>query len=452
MCEKVAKKCHFLQYPPMKKLTSIIPLILGLAFSYAISASSFVQIKSGKFTRNDRPYYFMGTNFWQGMNLGAPGKLGNRQQLMRELDKMKSVGITQLRVLALSEGPDSEPYRVIPAVQVKPGVMNEEVLKGLDFLLVEMQKRDMTAVVVLSNFWPWSGGMAQWVSWSEGSSIPYPPPHPGGNWGTFQDYSSRFYTIPKAVKAQQDSVKKIITRINTVSGKAYTDDPTIMAWELANEPRGGKYRKEFLAWISSSAKLIKSLDKNHLVTVGSEGETPDPKNAGNDFVEDHSIAEIDYATIHIWVENWGMYNPREAGTTLPSAKEMMKSYVEDHVRKSKLLKKPVILEEFGMARNNRSMDPGSKTSHRDEYYESVFDQTFHYMKMKGIISGVNFWAWSGEARPEKPYGGLWRAGDDLLGDPPHEEQGWYGVYNTDSSTLKLIKKYADLFSQQAKKD
>ena len=78
-----------------------------------------------------------------------------------------------------------------------------------------------------------------------------------------------------------------------------------MSWELANEPRGGKFRKEFLAWIRGSAKLIKSLDQNHLITIGSEGETLNPKDAGNDFIEDHAIAEIDYATIHIWVENWG---------------------------------------------------------------------------------------------------------------------------------------------------
>ena len=418
---------------------------IGTAF-----ASPFVQIKSGSFERNNSPYFFMGANFWQGMNLGAPG-LGRRNQLVSELDQMKNLGIKQLRILALSEGPDSAPYRIIPAVQNTPGIMNEDLLKGLDFLLVEMKKRDMTAVVCLANFWPWSGGFAQWVSWADASSIPYPPPHPGGDWGTFQDYSARFYTLPQAVKGQQESVKKIITRINSLSKIPYSEDPTIMAWELANEPRGAKNRKDFLAWISSSAKLIKSLDKNHLVTIGSEGETLNPRDAGNNFVEDHAIAEIDYATIHIWVENWGVYDPRKSNLSLPMAVDTMKNYIEDHVKKSKIFKKPVVIEEFGIARDQRSMDPKSSTADRDHYYEAVFNETFRFMNMKGLVPGVNFWAWSGDARPSKPYGSLWKKSDDLLGDPPHEEQGWYGVYGTDTSTLNLIRSYAKKFEIQAKR-
>ena len=432
-----------------KQIIRLIMVLCATAIGTVI-ASPFVQIKSGSFERNNSSYYFMGTNFWQGMNLGAPG-LGRRNQLVIELDRMKNLGIKQLRILALSEGPDSAPYRIIPAVQNTPGIMNEDLLKGLDFLLVEMKKRDMTAVVCLANFWPWSGGFAQWVSWADASTIPYPPPHPGGDWGTFQDYSARFYSLPQAVKGQQESVKKIITRINSLSKIPYNEDPTIMAWELANEPRGGKNRKDFLAWISSSAKLIKSLDKNHLVTIGSEGETLNPRDAGNNFVEDHAIAEIDYATIHIWVENWGVYDPKKSNISLPMAVDTMRNYIEDHVKKSKTFKKPVVIEEFGIARDQRSMDPKSSTADRDHYYQAVFNETFRFMNMKGLVPGVNFWAWSGDARPSKPYGSLWKKSDDLLGDPPHEEQGWYGVYGSDTSTLNLIKNYAKKFEIQAKR-
>jgi mannan endo-1,4-beta-mannosidase len=64
------------------------------------------------------------------------------------------------------------------------------------------------------------------------------------------------------------------------------------------------------------------------------------------------------------------------------------------------------------------------------------------MRQNSIIQGVNFWAWSGESRP-RINGGLWKEGDPLLGDPPHEEQGWYGVYDTDVSTINIIKSYSD---------
>jgi mannan endo-1,4-beta-mannosidase len=426
----------------MKKIT----LILTLLFSTSLLAKDFVKVIDGKLYHQGQPYFFMGTNFWQGMNLA----IKNPDQLKRELNQLESLGVKQLRIMALSEGPDSEPYRVTPAVITRPTQLREDLLIGLDLLLVEMKKRQMTAVVCLSNFWPWSGGFAQWVSWFEKSSIPYPPPHPNGNWSVFQEYSSRFYTIPQAVKAQQEMVKKIITRTNSLSGIAYTDDPTIMSWELANEPRGGRYRKEFQDWIKSSAKLIKSLDKNHLLTVGSEGETMNPLDAGNDFLADHALSEIDYTTIHVWVENWGVYDPKNALATMPAAFALLADYIKTHAEKTKQLKKPMILEEFGIARDLRSMSPLSTTLNRDQYYQEAFLQTLNYMKNNGIVSGVNFWAWSGEARPKLP-GGLWRSGDDLLGDPPHEEQGWYGVYNTDKSTLKLIQEYAQKFELLKKK-
>jgi mannan endo-1,4-beta-mannosidase len=275
------------------------------------------------------------------------------------------------------------------------------------------------------------------VSWTEGSSIPYPPPHPGGSWSVFQDYSSKFYTLPKAISAQQESVKKIVSRINTITNQAYVNDSTILSWELANEPRGGAHRKEFLEWVASSANLIKSIDRNHLVTIGSEGDTLTPEVAGNDFIEDHSIAGIDYATIHVWVENWGVYAPNDL-LTFQTAFNTMNNYLKVHVAKSSVFKKPVVLEEFGMARDLRSMNPASSTLLRDLYYDFTFNEVVTLMKQNGLITGVNFWAWSGESRPSMP-GGIWKTGDALLGDPPHEEQGWYGVYSSDASTLDVVK-------------
>lgn len=59
----------------------------------------------------------------------------------------------------------------------------------------------------------------------------------------------------------------------------------------------------------------------------------------------------------------------------------------------------------------------------------------------GMVKGINFWTYSGEDRPVNP-GNYWKEGNPLLGDPPHELQGWYGVYTSDSSTLELIENYS----------
>ena len=120
----------------------------------------FINVNGKQFIRDGKPYYFLGTNFWYGMNLGSSGQGGDRDRLLRELDHLKKIGVKNLRVMGASEGPDTEPWRMRPALQVAPGEYNEEVLDGLDFLLAEMGKRDMVAIMCMNNFWPWSGGMA----------------------------------------------------------------------------------------------------------------------------------------------------------------------------------------------------------------------------------------------------------------------------------------------------
>lgn len=419
---------------------SWICLMVALFSSHPAFAgpSSIVKIQNGLFERNGKPYVFVGTNFWQGMNLGSKGTGGDRPRLIRELDRLQNAGIKNLRIVALTEGPDTSPYRVTPSNQPSPGQFDESLLEGLDFLLVEMGKRDLTAVMCLGNFWTWSGGFAQYVSWAEGSSIPYPPPHPGGSWSGFQEYSSRFYTLPKARALHAEAVKRIVSRVNTVSGIPYAKDPTILSWQLANEPRGGRYRTAFLDWMGSTAGLIKQLDPLHLVTTGSEGDTLNPVDAGNDFVQDHSVKGIDYATLHVWVENWGVYDPKQP-VTLTKSMALMSQMIQSHTERAARMKKPLVLEEFGLARDQRSMDPRSPTLSRDRYFAHTFAEVTRIRHLTGYLTGVAFWAWSGESRPTVP-GGLWKHGQPLLGDPPHEEQGWYGVYDTDQSTLSVIKK------------
>jgi mannan endo-1,4-beta-mannosidase len=37
---------------------------------------------------------------------------------------------------------------------------------------------------------------------------------------------------------------------------------------------------------------------------------------------------------------------------------------------------------------------------------------------------------------------MWKLGDNFIGDPPHEPQGWYSIFDTDSSTIRIIREYA----------
>jgi mannan endo-1,4-beta-mannosidase len=107
----------------------------------------FVQVNGTRFTRNGLPYYIVGANYWQGMNLASDDSWGgNRTRLESELTELKNIGINNLRIMASSEGPDDQPFRMRPSLMPSPGVYNEHILAGLDFLLDAMGRHSMTAV------------------------------------------------------------------------------------------------------------------------------------------------------------------------------------------------------------------------------------------------------------------------------------------------------------------
>lgn len=395
--------------------------------------SNFIQVKGQQFIQSNTPYQFIGANFWIGMHLGA----FDRPRLVRELDLMSSIGLNNLRVMAAFEGPDDAPWRALPTVQPEPGLWREELLRGLDFLLDEMGKRNMTAVICLNNFWPWSGGMAQYVAWQTGKTIPYPPPADGGSWTRYSLFAAQFYRNEAAMVAYEDFIRMLLRRINHRNKRPYKDDPVIMAWQLANEPRGMLRPKTYRAWIERSARLIKSLDANHLISLGSEGDTASGKLAGTNPLKDHADDLIDYVTCHIWPQNWSWYDPEKGIRSYEKGEKKALAYLDKHMKYAEKLNKPLVLEEFGLARDGGSHDAGSSTELRNRFYQKM-------LSLVGVVplAGANIWAWGGEGRPKSP-GDLWQQGDTLIGDPPHERQGWYSVYEGDEGTLEVLRKLGD---------
>ena len=156
---------------------------------------------------------------------------------------------------------------------------------------------------------------------------------------------------------------------------------------------------------------------------------------------DNDDLNVDYITMHIWAQNWSWFEPSQGQDKYQEAIEKVDAYWEDHVAAGKKLNKPVVLEEFGIARDNSSFDPAESTVWRDRFFEHLFDKVTTSILKGDVVKGLNFWSYSGTVKPPRP-GEYWQDGDDFTGDPPHELQGWYGVYDTDASTLELIKKYS----------
>ncbi|HVJ02900.1 MAG TPA: beta-galactosidase, partial [Sphingomonas sp.] len=280
-------------------------LVSGFALPSALSAAPagpFVRRSGIGFTLGGAPYRFVGANIWYGAYLGASADYGDRERLKRELDTLAAMGVTNLRILASAEeGPLKNSVK--PGFRQQRSVWNAALLDGLDYCLAEMAKRQMKAVLYLTNFWEWSGGMATYLYYATGKYVDMnDPAHP---WPAFPNATAQFYANRQAVGLYHDWVRALVARTNAITGTRYADDPTIMAWQLANEPRpagsaetAAPLLPAFHAWVQGTAKLIKTLDRNHLVCTGSEGLKGTVESA-DIYLKEHDFPEIDYCTAHI---------------------------------------------------------------------------------------------------------------------------------------------------------
>lgn len=426
-------------------MKQILFLLTMMMVSCNSADNGFVSVDNGQFFLHGKPYNYVGTNFWYGAILGSRGEGGDRERLIRELDLLQEYGISNLRILVGGDGPNGIPSRIEPTLQKTPGEYDDAILDGLDFLLSEMGKRNMKAVLYLNNSWEWSGGYSQYLEWAGAGKAPIPAID---GWATFSEYVSRYAQNSEAQKLFTAHVRNIVTRTNRYSGIRYTEDPAIMSWQIGNEPRafGDTNKEAFCKWMSQIAALIKELDRNHLVSTGCEGKAGCEGDL--ELVEQlHADPNIDYMTIHIWPLNWGWVSSDALdGERLEKSIINTRSYIDEHLDIGERIGKPVVLEEFGFPRDSFSFAPGSPTSCRDTYYEAIFSYIQENRENRGLFAGCNFWGWGGFAQPEADHL-FWQPGDDYTGDPAQEQQGLNSVFSSDRSTLEIIARYAKSFTE-----
>jgi mannan endo-1,4-beta-mannosidase len=410
-----------------------------------------VSVQAGHFSVGGEPQRFVGANLWYAAYLGADAPFGDRERLKRELDRLRAVGVTNLRILAASE---QSPLRsaVQPAFHNAHDHWDPALLKGLDFTLAEMNKRGQRAVLYLTNFWEWSGGMATYLGWNNGGHY-VDVQEADGAWVAFADSSSTFYGAEAAVAQYHKTLCSLVLRENSITGQRYADDPIILSWQLANEPRPGaspdvveRHMEGYCAWIRASAALIKSLDPHHLVSTGSEG-LVGSGGCMDHYERAHAVPDVDYLTVHIWPQNWGWATPLDLEGTFAEAASRAQDYLQQHIASAVRLGRPLVIEEFGFPRDLALFARSATTRLRDDFYRIIYDAVLESARTGGPLAGSNFWAFGGQgAARHADY--RMRPGDsDYMGDPPHEPQGWYSVFDTDHSTLQLVSDHARALSR-----
>ena len=164
----------------------------------------------------------------------------------------------------------------------------------------------------------------------------------------------------------------LLNRTNTYSGVQYKNDPTIMAWELANEPRclsAGVYGRSpdcttqtLTTWADEMSRFIKSIDNKQwsrgrrrlLLHPGCADWT---ENCGEGVVHWlwRRLAKIDIMSLHLYPDSWG--KDAAWGT----------QWILRHIADGKRINRPVVLGEYGI------LDKATRNVVYKEWTDAVLD-------------------------------------------------------------------------------
>lgn len=295
-------------------------------------SDSFVQRNQDKLTLEGRDFYFSGTNQYY-LFYKSP------KMVDAVLEDAQKLGVTVMRTWAFCDGQ----WQDGTSLQPNPRQYYEEGFRKLDYVIYKAKQLGIRVILPLVNNWDDFGGMNRYVRWSR----------------TAREHDD-FYSDEETRALFRDYINYLLWRTNSYTGIRYKDEPAIFAWELANEPRVRPQRADaFYAWVDEMASYIKSIDGNHLVSTGSEGDE------GSDFIKTHSSPSVDISSFHLYPETWGMDLPRSI------------SYLQSHILRShQILKKPVYAGEFGLR----------DRSQRDSVYQRWY-QEFDRLSTDGAM----FW-------------------------------------------------------------
>lgn len=303
----------------MSRIALGLALLAGTTVP-ALSAppADFVRTDGDRFLLAGQPFHHLGADCYYLMTVAAdPARRPRVDAVLREA---AAQGLSSIRTWAFNDGNGPD------ALQTAPGVYEERVFGGLDYVIQECDSLGLRVVLPLVNNWVDYGGMDQYVAWS-----PTATRH------------DDFYTDPDCRRWYRDFAAAVLAR--------YAGNPTILAWELANEPRcaSDPSGDTLQGWIEEMSAYLKSLDPDHLVATGSEGFLAGTSGSwwldgseGVDYLRNQTPAAVDFAVGHSWPDAWGL--------TDDQALDLLGRQLDGALA----LGKPFVIEEFGKPRDGVS--------------------------------------------------------------------------------------------------
>ena len=316
-------------------------LALGLSASATAAPSPFVKSAGTHLTLKGKPYRFTGLNIYNANSGGECWyRMSSGPASGRSLDAI---------------GPGKEAFRTwfFQSLATTDGKRD---WSAFDHTLAVARAHHVKVIATLTN---------QWGDCEDGA-------YKAGGWYT-RGYR---HLDPAGTVSYRAWVRSVVTR--------YRNDPTILAWQLVNEAevKPSRDAPECSANAASSLKsfaadvsgLIKSIDPNHLVSLGTMGGGQCGAQS-TEYQDVHAVPSIDLCEYHDYQPNAPMPGDQWNG-------------LQVRLDQCNALSKPLFVGETGIIPN----DVGGTLQARATAIRAKLDAQFS----AGIVGDLE-WAWNAHA-------------------------------------------------------
>ncbi len=227
----------------LKSVTSTTSSGATRSYTTGLDTSSFVTRAGSQLLLDGSQFRFDGANiYWLGLDDGAQ-TYPTPYRIDDAMDEAVEMGATVVRShsLGVSTG-------CALCVEPSPGNFNSTALQHIDYAIMAAHEHGLRLIIPLTdNYHYYHGGKHNFTDWRGISD------------------ENQFYTNAQVISDFEQYIDVLLNHVNSYTGIAYKNDPTIMAWETGNELLSPS------SWTQTIANYIKNIDGNHLVMDGNYG-------------------------------------------------------------------------------------------------------------------------------------------------------------------------------------
>ncbi|KAI0473749.1 glycoside hydrolase superfamily [Xylariaceae sp. FL0804] len=296
----------------------------GAATATATATGADASVSGLLFDIDGAAQYYAGTNaYWVSF-------LTDDADVDTALDAVADAGLKILRVWGFSDvnadpGEGTVWFQLLSAdgSTINTGANG---LERLDYVVAGAESRGLKLIINFVNYWSDYGGMDAYIA-AFGGSL------------------TTWYTDSASQAQYQAYIAAVVSR--------YASSDAIFAWELANEPRcSGCDTSVITDWAAATSAYVKSLDADHMVTLGGEGfglatgdgSYPYQFTEGNNFTQILAVDTLDFATLHLYPDSWG------------TDYDWGNDWIATHGAACAAAGKPCLLEEYGSTSDHCSVE------------------------------------------------------------------------------------------------